>query len=617
MATLQTNLTQPEQYKRLCSLLDIKPYEGNEGLDKNQKLYKAVYRWTQYFRRYPAQLAKLFGLKLFPFQEYILTMWFRNNYGMFIAARGLGKTYLISVFVLLKMILYPNIKVVVAGGVKSQAIKIITEKIPQILSQAPMFENEIEEIKNNLNVVDYNLKMYNGSVLHVVAATDNARSSRAQILICDEFRMIKKDVYTTVLRRFLADERYTGYRHLPKWKDYPLERNQEFFLTSAHLKSNWSYEKFKAFLRQMLRGKRYALVAFPYQTSIEHKLLNPAQVVDEAEESDFNPLLFAMEMGCLFYGQSDKAYFKDKDLFENRTLPYPTYPRSYYENHLINDKKFRPDLKKIGEIRLLCVDIATMAGIKNDASAFILLRLIPRKNDYIKQVAYIETMEGGHTQTQAMNINRLFYELDCDYIVLDRQNAGIGVYDALVLPLYDPERQVTYEPLCSLNDEEMIKRCPYNDAKKVIYTIAASESFNDKIARELKDELIRHRIELLGDSETAQTYFDSFPEYYKLDAEVKNTLRAPYSETESLILEMVQLEITFGNTSQSYLRLKTTGRNRKDRYTAVAYGNYIANLIERETFKPDESLSLQEGLRSLNNALNGRGGTSLRNKLII
>ena len=68
MATLHTKLTQPEQYKRLCSLLDIKPYEGNEGLDKNQKLYKAVYRWTQYFRRYPAQLAKLFGLKLFPFR---------------------------------------------------------------------------------------------------------------------------------------------------------------------------------------------------------------------------------------------------------------------------------------------------------------------------------------------------------------------------------------------------------------------------------------------------------------------------------------------------------------------------------------------------------------------
>ena len=276
-----------------------------------------------------------------------------------------------------------------------------------------------------------------------------------------------------------------------------------------------------------------------------------------------------------------------------------------------------------------CCSLSDIEDAKNVAARFGIMHYVYNlKELFEKKVIseFIESYEKGYTPNPCINCNRYIkfealldraIELDCDYIVLDRQNAGIGVYDALVLPLYDPERQVTYEPLCSLNDEEMIKRCPYNDAKKVIYTIAASESFNDKIARELKDELIRHRIELLGDSETAQTYFDSFPEYYKLDAEVKNTLRAPYSETESLILEMVQLEITFGNTSQSYLRLKTTGRNRKDRYTALAYGNYIANLIERETFKPDESLSLQEGLRSLNNALNGRGGTSLRNKLII
>lgn len=607
-----------DYYKALLQLLPIKEFKGNVGLNKQDKQYKAVYRWTQYFRRYPAQLAKLYGLHLHPFQEYILTMWFRNNYGMYIAARGQGKTYLMAVFCLLKMILYPNIKIVVAGGVKSQAAKIVTEKIPQILLQAPLFNNEIAEIKNNLNTVDYNLRMHNGSLLHIVAATDNARSGRAQILICDEFRMIKKEVYSTVLKRFLTDSRLVGYRFKPEWKDYPLERNQEFFLSSAYLKSNWSWEKLQAHLKQMVRGKKYSLVAFPYQISIKYKLLNPEQILDEAEESDFNPLLFQMEMECQFYGQSDKAFFKDKELYESRRIPYPVYPRAYYEKPLIKDKKFRPDLRKNGEIRLLCVDIATMAGKANDASAFILLRLIPDKRGYLRQVSYIETMEGGHTQTQALNINRLYYGLDCDYIVLDRQNAGIGVYDTLVLPLYDPEIGITYDPLCSINDEEMVARCPYNDAERVIYTIAASESFNDKIARELKDALMRHRIELLGDSEVAQTYFDSFPNYFELPAEVKNTLKSPYDETESLILEMVQLEKSFGNTSQAYLRLKTVGKNRKDRYTALAYGNYIANELERNNFKPSDNLTLVEGFARLNGSSSiGGQRTSLRNKFII
>ena len=46
-----------DYYKALLQLLPIKEFKGNVGLNKQDKQYKAVYRWTQYFRRYPAQLA--------------------------------------------------------------------------------------------------------------------------------------------------------------------------------------------------------------------------------------------------------------------------------------------------------------------------------------------------------------------------------------------------------------------------------------------------------------------------------------------------------------------------------------------------------------------------------
>ena len=161
----------------------------------------------------------------------------------------------------------------------------------------------------------------------------------------------------------------------------------------------------------------------------------------------------------------------------------------------VNSKLFV--IKTDGEIRLLCCDVATQKGKINDASSFILLKLTPDKHGYIRRVPYLTSVEGGHTTAQALMIKRLFYLLDCDYIVLDRQGAGVGIYDSLVLPTYDGESNETYEPMCSCNEPEQAERCPYPNPLEVIYTIAASEAFNDEIARELKDIIRKKKIRVV------------------------------------------------------------------------------------------------------------------------
>ncbi|MDX8028558.1 hypothetical protein SK218_20580, partial [Bacillus velezensis] len=129
-------------------------------------------------------------------------------------------------------------------------------------------------------------------------------------------------------------------------------------------------------------------------------------------------------------------------------------------------------------IRLVSNDIAGMAGKDNDASVYTVFRLIPNSNGYDRHIVYMESIVGGHTGTQATRIRQIYEDYDCDYIVLDTQNIGLGVYDALCQPLYDKERAKEYEPFSCINDERMAERCTYQNAEKVIYSIKGNAQLN-------------------------------------------------------------------------------------------------------------------------------------------
>lgn len=369
----------------------------------------------------------------------------------------------------------------------------------------------------------------------------------------------------------------------------------------------------------MKMGKGYGVYPFPYQIAIKSGLKDRRQVVDELQEDDFDPITWMMEYDAIFYGQAANAWFDFEKIDKNRVIASPVYPSSYY--NVMSDKTFVPPPKiaveRDGairhEIRVLCVDIATMAGKINDASAYILLRLIPDSRGFLRCVSYLENLEGGHTVLQTLRIRQLFEELDCDYIVLDREHAGIAIYDNLSLPFYDKETGKNYPPMVSMNEEDIRARCEYDDALEVIYTIHATEVFNDEIARNLRDMIMRRRIQFLGDNEEMMTYFSKYPEYYNLNATTKALLEAPYLETKLLINEMILLEGEF--TDKGTLRLKTIGRNRKDRYSALAYGNYFAKVLEENELKPRREKTLAEEILALNRPVGAQAKNNLLKRI--
>lgn len=570
--------------------------KSTDTLTKSEKLMEGIAAWASYYNSRPDIFAEEYlGISLKPFQKILIYCMMHYNYTAFFASRGLGKTWLTAIFCVIICILKPGTKIIIAAGQKGQAMKIVTEKIPELIGQSKtgMLQREIKgSIKTSMNTDDPNVEFMNGSWIKVVAATDGARSARANLLILDEFRMIKPEIYKNVLRRFLASSRQPAYLEKPEYKNKQefLERNKEIFLTSAFYKFNWSYERFKVFVKSMVNGKKYFVCGFPYQIAIKENLTNKEQLMDELAEDDIDEIGWTMEMDTLFFGESEKAYFKTEEIQNIKTALFPIYKKEHVE--IIQNKKFTTNKKSENEIRILSCDIALLGGDANDSSVFTLISAKKSKNGtkYKRSVLNIESYQGMHPETQALKIRRLFDDFDCDYIVLDRQGNGMSVYSYLCRKLYDNERKIEYGAFYSMNEKTDPKLALYHtedDYDEKIYTVSATEEWNSEIAMDLKDKIVNRRIEFLLSKNDIRENFNEEQWFNKLSPEDQADLMLPYVQTQLLESEMVLLERI---PHDKFVKLKEQNGKRKDRYTSLAYGNHFITLKERELIKGSSSI---------------------------
>lgn len=540
---------------------------------KSERLMEGVDVWTSFYRANPQRFVRDFlGIELKMFQQIILYLMMHFNFLTYIAARGQGKTFLTAIFCVTRAILYPGTKIIAAAGQKSQAREIVG-KIKEMMVDSPLLVREVDDIKDGSN--DPRVEFVNGSWIRVVAANDGARGQRSNLLIVDEYRMVDIDIIDSVLKKFQTAPRQPKYLSKPEYKHLK-ERNKQIFLSSAWYKAHESWDRVVTYQEAMTDGQKYFVCTLPYQISIKEGLLNREDVEDEMSEKNFNEVKWEMEMNAQFWGSNLNSFFTYDDLQKNRKLTKVYYPKDVTD--YLNDKELLIPKKKDGEIRIVSADIATMKGSQNDASAFVVARLIPTKNGYERHIVYVETIEGGHTTTQTMRIRQLYYDFNCDYIVLDTQNSGIGIYDQLTEHKTDPSRGTEYPPLSCMNDERLAERCVYQGAPKVVYSIRASTQLNSEIAANFKDSLRRGKIKLPVIEGETDDLLNSIKGYDDLPAEIRLMFRMPYIQTTLMVNEILNLEAEISDAG--VIKLKETGSARKDRYSSISYLNYFASELE-------------------------------------
>ena len=126
----------------------------------------------------------------------------------------------------------------------------------------------------------------------------------------------------------------------------------------------------------------------------------------------------------MFFGESEKAFFKIDPIQECRTILKPFYPLNSIQ-FMEEKNKRKKSTKQDGEIRIIGVDLALMGGDTNDNTIYTVIRLLPKDGEYERQVCFIESLNGDHSTIQAIKLKQIFYDLECDYVVMDTNGNGI------------------------------------------------------------------------------------------------------------------------------------------------------------------------------------------------
>lgn len=554
--------------------------------EKSERMMEGVAYWAAFYRNNPHRFAKEYmniNLKLFQKILLCIMMWATNL--VFIASRGLGKTWLCSLYMVIRCILFPGTKIIVASGYKPQSLEIIQKIKDDFMKNygwgSANLCSEIEYISDSINKGECVFK--NGSFIRIVTASDSARHNRANVVFLDEFRMVDKGIIETVIKKFLTAPRQPGYLNKPEYA-HLVERNVQIYASSAWYASHWSFERFKSYFANMLDDtKKYFCVDLPYQIAIKENLLSREQVEDEMSEADFDPISWDMEMGGFWAGSNGDEFFSYDDINGRRKIKNALYPLEIYKNHHISIPDLMPR-----ERRILSVDIALMSSKKNnnDSSALWINSAVPTdNNDLITNFVYGESHEGLTTDELGLIIMRTFYQYKCTDLVIDTNGSGLGCFDYIIKPQYDPEYNVTYDAMTCINDTTMAERCKVKGANRVIWSIKADAKFNSNAAQSLRAGFQNGNINLLRTDVDIEDELKKIRGYKQFTQKEQALLKLPYVQTSLLVNELINLEHEVNGTN---IKIFERSGMRKDRYSSIMMNYKICRDLAVKN-KPKES----------------------------
>lgn len=527
---------------------------------------------------------------------------------IFFASRGLGKTYLTMVFCIAKCILYPGIAIKVASSTIGQAV-IFLRKAYEIKDGRPNIEREIRNIKTNDNGGE--ISFWNGSTIEAVVCSDSARGNRANIIIFDESRIMNQSLINSSLLPMLTlthrnqtwanDEKY-------KWYIENEEHNSKIYLTSIGYKDEWSYIDFQRYIQFISEGREdYFAFSFPYQFGIEAGIINKATIEANIREHPDDLKTLQMEYEVIPHGESESAMFSFDDVNRARQLRVPLIPPT--NDEYIACKGILRTLstyqrKENGEIRVLSMDIAIGGGRKNDLTVFTIFRLFPNIDYYEKEVAYIEVMNGVNLDQQIIRLKQLFYDLECNYAVIDAGGAiGLEAINSAGNITKDIIRNRRYPGWRTMNKvEKFDMRITDPNAEPVIFPIqvsgmsASAMQYNMLVIAQL--EFQRRRISLLVAEEIAVEELNKRYQYMQLktspDAlsiERANNMIGSFANTTALVDEAIKTQIVKLPSGRWAYDEKS---GRKDRVISMIYGLYFINLLEQDLTAISQGANLSD-----------------------
>ena len=147
----------------------------------------------------------ILNIELSPFQALILHEVWNRKFPMLIGSRGMGKSFLLSVYPLLRALFMPRRKIIVVGAAFRQS-KVLFEYMDTIWKNAPILRDLCGTNSGPRRDVDRCVMHINESTITCLPLGDGSkiRGQRANDIIADEFASIPRDIFENVVAGFAA-----------------------------------------------------------------------------------------------------------------------------------------------------------------------------------------------------------------------------------------------------------------------------------------------------------------------------------------------------------------------------------------------------------------------------
>ena len=643
------NVEIPEHAWLDLSQSDIKDIK-NPLIDLTQKQKDNLHLHVLGLMRKPEYfqwtVKKILNVELLPEQVAILQELWNRAFPMYIASRGFGKSFLLSVYAILKCLLIPSTKIVIVGAAFRQS-KVIFEYMDTIWRNAPILRSVCTDNSGPRRDVDRCTMRINDSWAIAVPLGDGTkiRGLRAHTIIADEFNSIPVDIYETVVAGFTAVSanpthnvkeaaRRKTLQDVGKWDetmeiDYKDRQTNQSIIAGTcgygfeHFASYW--KKYKSTIMtkgdfkqaaedagdeldkvpeymKRLDWKAFSIVRIPYEL-IPEGFMDDQQVA--RSRATMHNGIYQMEYGACF--TSDSQGFFKRSLIEGcvahdrncSTAGWCTWCSDPFDPMT----RGNPDLNYV-----IGIDPAS----EQDNFALVIIEVHPEhhrvvytwttnKKDFQSRKRIGLTEENDYYSFCCRKIRELYKAFPCVRIGIDSQGGGYAIAEGLrdsdkmftgerpILPIIEDKKEKDTDRLAGDHVIELI------NFAKAEWTSQA----NHGLRKDMEDKvLLFPRFDTLSLSLMSEKDKISFKQLRDKVGE-SNALRL-YDTLEDAVMEVEELKdelvtvvvsVTAGgrerfDTPEVKTNIGKKGRMRKDRYSALVIANMLARELQREIPAP-------------------------------
>lgn len=533
-------------------------------LEKNESsIQKMLDHWVSYPDCFLDDIAPATcPIKLFFYQRIFLRACMRYRYHTGTFTRAFSKSFLAILAYFLRCIFLPHSKVVLCSAYKNASIKILQQKLDEIVTFWPLLGNEILTKKSSTDYIELTFK--NASTFNVVSMAASARGQRSTAIIVEEGVLIDGTDFNEIVLPMASVNRRDELGRVNEREPHQAQT----FITSAGPKTCFMYEKLIELAVMSIIKPEFAFVwGGDYRVPVAMGLLSNSFLEDQRLSPTYSEESFAREYMSIWTGNNTDSWFNSNKLLSKRNL-------------LKCERKRQIGLNDKEAYYIIGVDVARSGA----NTAIIIVKVYPNPEGFKKNVVNVVVLNNMPMQLQAVEIKKIVADYLPKEIIVDATGLGFPLIDLLVIPTTDPATGMEYPPMRVINKDVYDDTIKDKSIVPILWVFKANPGLNTEVNSSCYSQISNGSVHFLANERIVKTRLLATKKWQKKGPYEVEKFLLPYAMTSRLIDEMNNLRLrpsTSGNIEVEQI----SRRILKDRYSALGYALWRVKSYEDDAMK--------------------------------